>query len=65
MQLVEPDIGPGGRVSAGAAANFRLLTYAPGHGLWWWLYSYVPGFEAAYSFLSRRRGLLASLTRLL
>src|SRR5262245_23796093 len=65
MPLVEPD----GRAYAGAAAGFRLLDYVPGHGLWWWLYSYVPGFagvsEATYSFLSSRRGVLAALTRTL
>lgn len=65
MVLVEPD----GRSFAGAAANFRLLTYTPAPGGWWWAYEHVPGFaglsEAAYTFLSRRRGLLALLTRLL
>ena len=34
----------------------------PARGAWWWLYRHVPGFaplsEAAYSFLSQRRGLL-------
>jgi leader peptidase (prepilin peptidase)/N-methyltransferase len=65
MQLVEPD----GKTYAGAAATFRLLTYAPARSWWWWLYGYVPGFapvtEAAYSFISKRRGLLASITRVL
>ncbi len=65
MQLVEPD----GRSYAGAAANYRLYRYAPGRGFWWWLYEHVPGFapvtEAAYTFLSRRRGLLAFVTRVL
>ena len=70
MQLIEPaPLQQNWRAYAGAAASFRLLTHAPGHGLWWWLYSYVPGCarlsEAAYSFLSRRRGLLATLTSLL
>src|SRR5262249_49048382 len=64
MQLVEPD----GKTFAGAAATFRLLTYAPARS-WWWLYRYVPGFaplsEGAYSFLSKRRGLLTSVTRTL
>ena len=59
MQLIEPD----GTVYAGAAATFRLLTFAPARGWWWWLYRYLPGFallsEAAYSCLSQRRGLLA------
>ena len=48
VQLIEPD----GAVYAGAAATFRLLSYAPDRGAWWWLYRYVPGFaalsEAAY-----------------
>ena len=65
MQLVEPD----GSTYAGAAATFRLLTYAPARSWWWWLYRYLPGFapvsEAAYSFLSKRRGLLAAITRIL
>jgi predicted DCC family thiol-disulfide oxidoreductase YuxK len=66
MVLVEPDAQAGARVYKGAAANFRLLSYAPGRGFWWWLYRYLPGFAllsgAGYTFLSRRRGLLAALT---
>jgi predicted DCC family thiol-disulfide oxidoreductase YuxK len=65
MQLIEPD----GQAYAGAAADFRLLRYTPGCGFWWWAYEHVPGLaaisEAAYTFLSRRRGLLAFFTRLL
>ena len=65
MQLVEPD----GKTYAGAAATFRLLTYAPARSWWWWLYHYVPGFapltEAVYTFVSKRRGLLAGITRTL
>ncbi|MBZ0210672.1 MAG: lipase maturation factor family protein [Hyphomicrobium sp.] len=65
VQLIEPD----GQVPSGAAATFRLLSYAPARGAWWWVYRTVPGFaplsEWAYSFLSRRRGLLAGLTRTL
>jgi predicted DCC family thiol-disulfide oxidoreductase YuxK len=65
IQLVEED----GRVYAGAAASFRVLAYAPGHGGWWWLYRHVPGFaassERAYAFFAVRRALLARLTRLL
>src|SRR5690349_1583868 len=64
-QLIEPD----GSAYAGAAATFRLLSHAPGRGAWWWLYRKVPGFsrlgEGAYTFLSRRRGILAGLTHLL
>jgi len=65
MQLVEPD----GKTCAGAAATFRLLTYAPARSWWWWLYRHVPGFapltEAVYTFVSKRRGLLAGVTRTL
>ena len=65
MQLVEPD----GKTYAGAAATFRLLTYAPARSWWWWLYRYLPGFapltEGAYSFLSKRRGLLSNITHVL
>ena len=65
VQLVEPD----GQILSGAAATFRLLSYAPARGAWWWLYRHVPGFAAvsewAYAFLSRRRGLLAGATHLL
>ncbi len=65
VQLIEPD----GQVTSGAAATFRLLSYAPSKGGWWWLYRHVPGFaplsEAAYRFISTRRGLLAGSTRIL
>lgn len=65
VQLVEPD----GTILSGAAATFKLLSYAPGRGAWWWLYRRAPGFaplsEWAYGFLSRRRGLLAGITRIL
>jgi predicted DCC family thiol-disulfide oxidoreductase YuxK len=65
VQLVEP----GGEVLSGAAATFKLLSYASSRGAWWWLYRHVPGFapvsEAAYDFLSARRGLLAWFTHLL
>jgi predicted DCC family thiol-disulfide oxidoreductase YuxK len=65
VQLIEPD----GTVYAGAAATFRLLSYAPGRGSLWWLYRHVPGLaplsEAAYHFISSCRGLLARGTRLL
>ncbi len=65
VQLIEPD----GRITSGAAATFRLLSYVPGRGAWWWLYGHVPGFaplsEAAYRFISKRRGLLTRGTHLL
>jgi predicted DCC family thiol-disulfide oxidoreductase YuxK len=65
MTLIERD----GHPYAGAAANFRLLTHASSRGSGWWLYKNVPGFaalsEAAYTYLSQRRGLLATLTRVL
>jgi predicted DCC family thiol-disulfide oxidoreductase YuxK len=63
--LIELD----GDVTFGAAATYRLLTYAPGRGFWWTLYRRLPGFaplsEAAYGFLSCHRGLLAFITHLL
>jgi predicted DCC family thiol-disulfide oxidoreductase YuxK len=63
--LIEPD----GRVYSGAAAAYRVLLYAPGHGGWWWMYTRVPGFAAAsewaYTFFARHRGLLSRVTRLL
>ena len=40
-----------------------------GAAAWWWLYRHVPGFaplsEAAYRFISQRRGLLTARTHLL
>src|SRR5207248_7723744 len=63
--LIEPD----GRVYSGAAAAYRVLLYAPGHGAWWWMYTHVPGFAAAsewaYTFFARRRDLLSRATPLL
>jgi predicted DCC family thiol-disulfide oxidoreductase YuxK len=61
-------VEPGGGRHSGAAATYRVLSYAPGHGGWWWLYRHVPGFapvsERAYAFFARRRDLLALITRL-
>ncbi|MFI5372263.1 MAG: lipase maturation factor family protein [Candidatus Eisenbacteria bacterium] len=37
--LIEPD----GSWLAGAAAVFRALAHAPGHGAWWWVYRHLPG----------------------
>lgn len=65
VQLIEPD----GQAYGGAAGTYRLARYAPNRAFYWWLYRYLPGFalvsEAAYTFLSRRRGLLAFFTRVL
>lgn len=65
IQLIEGD----GRVYAGAAATFRLLSYTPGHGLGWWLYRYLPGFaaisERVYRLCARHRGPLRYITHLL
>ena len=65
IQLIEPD----GQVYSGAAATYRVLRYAPGHGAWCWLYAHLPGFsqasERAYTFFARRRGLLHRVSRLL
>lgn len=62
-------IAADGEVLSGAAATFKLLSLAKGHGAWWWLYRHVPGFaplsEGAYRFLSTHRGLLATLTNAL
>jgi predicted DCC family thiol-disulfide oxidoreductase YuxK len=63
--LIEPD----GQAYSGAAASFRVLRHARGHGGWWWMYRRLPGFAAAsewgYAFLARHRGLLSRITRLL
>src|SRR6266542_2536213 len=63
--LIEPD----GRVHSGAAAAYRVLLYAPGHGGWWWMYARVRGFAAAsewaYTFFASRRDLLNRATHLL
>jgi predicted DCC family thiol-disulfide oxidoreductase YuxK len=65
VQLIESD----GSVYSGAAATYRVLRQAPGRAAWWWLYTHLPGFapasEWAYTFLSRRRGLLNRITQLL
>ena len=65
VQFIEPD----GTVHSGAAATFRLLSYAPDRGAWWRLYRGMPGFaalsEAAYRFISSHRGLLTDATHLL
>ncbi len=65
IQFVEGD----GHVYSGAAATYRVLSYAPGRRGWWWMYAHVPGFAAmaewAYAFFARRRGLLSVLTKLL
>jgi predicted DCC family thiol-disulfide oxidoreductase YuxK len=63
--LIEPE----GRIYAGAAATCRLLSYAQGHGGWWWAYTHVPGFaaagERAYAFFACHRDLLSRVSRLL
>jgi predicted DCC family thiol-disulfide oxidoreductase YuxK len=60
-------IAPDGTVLSGAAATYKVLSYAPGKGFWWWLYRRVPGFapvaEACYTWFARNRGLLDVLTR--
>lgn len=65
IQLIEPD----GSVRSGAAASFAVLRHASGRAFGWWCYTHLPGFgpasEWAYRFLSRHRGLLAALTRIL
>jgi predicted DCC family thiol-disulfide oxidoreductase YuxK len=65
IQLIDSD----GQVYSGAAAAFRVLRRAPGRALWWWSYAHLPGFavlsEWAYSYFSRRRGILSRLTKFL
>ena len=65
IQLIEPD----GHIYSGAAATYRVLRHAPGRAPWWWLYMHFPGFarvsEWSYTFLSRRRGLLNRLSKIL
>jgi predicted DCC family thiol-disulfide oxidoreductase YuxK len=65
IQFIDSD----GRVYSGAAATFRVLRHVPGRALWWWSYAHLPGFavlsEWAYSYFSRRRGLLNRLTKVL
>lgn len=62
IQLIEID----GSVSSGAEATFRLYRGIAPWSCLSFLYRWLPGFrqlsEFAYSFLSRRRGLLAGLT---
>jgi predicted DCC family thiol-disulfide oxidoreductase YuxK len=66
VQLVEAD---GVTVRSGAAAIYRALAFAPGHGIWWWAYRYVPGFAAisafAYRQVARNRTLVGRTARLL
>jgi lipase maturation factor 1 len=63
--LIEPD----GTPRFAAAAVFRALAYAPGRGLFWWLYSRVPGVapltETLYRMIARHRGVATVVTRAL
>ena len=63
VQLIEPD----GRVSQGAEAVYRSLSYKPGQGWWLWLYVHVGPFAAlsewGYRLVARHRGQFSSLTR--
>lgn len=65
IQLIDSD----GAIYSGAAAAFRVVSLAPGHGRGWWLYCHLPGFawcsERVYDFVARHRGLLRKITRLL
>jgi predicted DCC family thiol-disulfide oxidoreductase YuxK len=65
IQFIDSD----GQVYSGAAAAFRVLRGVPGRALWWWSYAHLPGFavlsEWAYSYFSRRRGLLSRITKFL
>lgn len=55
-------IEPGEKVSVGAEAVFRSLSYAPGHGWWIRVYERFPGFapftELMYRWVARNRGWL-------
>lgn len=63
VQLIEPD----GRVSQGAEAVFRSLSYRRGGGRLLWLYQRVAPFAAlsewGYALVARHRGRVSSLTR--
>lgn len=56
-----------GSVAGGAAAAFRTLSHAPGHGHWLRLYRHLPGFalvsETVYGFVAGHRPLAGKLTR--
>ena len=63
VQLIEPD----GRVSEGAEAVYRSLSYRPGSGWVLWLYEHVGPFAAlsewGYRLVARHRGQFSSLRR--
>lgn len=63
VHLIEPD----GRISQGAEAVFRSLSYTPGRGWWLWLYLRVAPFAAlsewGYRQVARHRGRFSSFTR--
>ncbi|HWP94943.1 MAG TPA: lipase maturation factor family protein [Gammaproteobacteria bacterium] len=65
IQLFLPD----GEILTGAAAAYRTLAFAPGYGLWWWLYRRLPGFAALsewfYDFVARRRPAFHAVCRVL
>lgn len=44
---------PGGQVCGGAQAVFRLFTYVPGAGRWYWMYEKIPGFSSLSEWLYR------------
>ncbi|HYM13444.1 MAG TPA: lipase maturation factor family protein [Bryobacterales bacterium] len=66
VQLIEPAGENSHEVSSGAAAVFRLLTYA-GRPRLRWVYDHIPGVapvsEAAYRFVAAHRPALYTLTR--
>jgi predicted DCC family thiol-disulfide oxidoreductase YuxK len=65
VHLREPD----GTWTYGAAAVFRTLAYAKGHGKWRWLYEHVPPFagvsEWSYRLVARHRPFFFRVTRAL
>jgi lipase maturation factor 1 len=62
-------VEPGGRVSRGAEAIYRMLAHAPGKAWLLWTYTRVPGAalaaESAYRFVARHRDLGSVVTTLL
>jgi predicted DCC family thiol-disulfide oxidoreductase YuxK len=56
-----------GRISRGAEAMFRALSYSPHHKKYLWLYENIPGFklvsEFVYRIVASHRPLFSRLTR--
>jgi predicted DCC family thiol-disulfide oxidoreductase YuxK len=65
VQLIEPD----GKISSGADAVFRTLSYAPSKGWALWLYNHLPGFapitESFYKLVATHRNVALWMTHFL